>query len=431
MSAYSIKYIKEEIINHLKAFTDGKATQDDIDWSQLYTQLALCEQMKIMDELHRQMQPYYEMYLSADPRLFAHKSNYCVTYIEKVAKKDKEFVHFAEAHNLISITESWADYMRRTDTDIVFYKQLLRLLLEGGYNTNWQELSETLKEYLFEAEVYSDYKTCEIMSFLHGTVMLMNTPWDAAKKMEDYDLLCENWEFLKHFYSVMIRRVIGCRLPNFSAVANLVAQQPKYHQYIHIFYCALCYRQDSLNLTRKQLKTLEGQMERIQNIMSNTKPSDALNELCDTLFPEDFQRMLEENRPETREQIEKERNRLKLQVGVLTEKMTEMANDLKRALENSVPIEEIEAQLLRLLPGAALDLCAKLTLMLSDNKAWMTSMPDIKKKILLKKEEQERQLAEVLQKLSEKQPVNVAVGAGGMAQITEREIINHPSGLLE
>jgi uncharacterized protein (UPF0254 family) len=70
-------------------------------------------------------------------------------------------------------------------------------------------------------------------------------------------------------------------------------------------------------------------------------------------------------------------------------------------------------------------------MMLSDNNAWMTSMPDIKEKILQKKEEQELQVAVLLQKLSEKQPVSVNVGAGGTAQITEREIINRSSGLLE
>ena len=108
-----------------------------------------------------------------------------------------------------------------------------------------------------------------------------------------------------------------------------------------------------------------------------------------------------------------------------------MAEQLNNALEHSVPIADIENQLLRLSPGIALDLCARLTLMLSDNQAWMNSMPDINEKILQKKEEQERQVTELLQKMSQQQPVSVTVGDGGMAQITEREIINRPTGLLE
>lgn len=229
----------------------------------------------------------------------------------------------------------------------------------------------------------------------------------------------------------MIRRVIGCKLPNYSAVANLVAQQTKFHQYIHIFYCVLCYRQDSLNLSRKQLKTLEGQMGRIFNIMDQTRPSNALNELCNTIFPEDFQRMLDEYRPETREQVEKERNRLRLEVGLLTEQLEAMVVKLKNALERSVPIDDIEREILRLSPGAALDICSKLTLMLSENNAWMTNMPNIKEKILQKKEEQDRQLTNLLQKMAEKPPVEVKVGQGGTAQITEGNIINQDSQLLE
>ena len=165
--------------------------------------------------------------------------------------------------------------------------------------------------------------------------------------------------------------------------------------------------------------------------MDQTKPSDALNELCDTLFPEDFQRMLEEFRPETREQIEKERNRLRYEVGLLTDQMAEMAMKLKNALEHSVPIDYIEKQLLRLTPGAALDLCGKLTIMLSGNDAWMASMPAIREKIMQKKEEQDRKLAEVLKKVAEKSPVEVKVGQGGTAQITESGIINQIPNLLE
>ena len=229
----------------------------------------------------------------------------------------------------------------------------------------------------------------------------------------------------------MIRRVIGCKLANFPAVANLLVQQPKFQQYIHIFYCVLCYRQESLNLSKKQLKKLEGQMGRISNIMDETKPSDALNELCDTLFPEDFQRMLDEYRPETREQVERERDRLRSEVGLLTDQMNDMADRLKNALERSVPIDYIESQLLRLSPGAALDLCSKLTLMLSDNAAWMKSMPQIKEKILQKKEEQDRQLTELLKKMALKSPVEVKVEQGGTAQITESGIINQLPNLLE
>lgn len=431
MAYNTVLYIEQQITKYLKEYFEGKITQDDINWGDLNFVVPRCRELGIMDELHRQMQPYYELYLFADSKLIGGKSFHCLYFIENTAKLDDMFASWAEKFDLTEITEAWSERLRITDIGISFYQKLLRILLEGGYDTDWQQLAETLKSDLHQAEVYSDYKTGELMSFLHGVTMLMNTSWDGRKKMENFELLCDNWDFLKHFYSVMIRRVIGCKLANFSAVANLVAQQPKFHQYIHIFYCVLCYRQDSLNLSKKQLKKLEGQMVRISNIMDETKPSDALNELCDTLFPEDFQRMLDEYRPETREQVERERNRLRYEVGLLTDQMNDMAEKLKNALERSVPIDYIESQLLRLTPGTALDLCSKLTLMLSDNDAWMKNMPAIKEKILQKKEEQDRQVTELLKNITEKSPVEVKVGQGGTAQITESGIINQLPNLLE
>ena len=425
-------YIDSQITIFLRQLANGEIVDKDVNWVELRNVVKRCHEIGIIDELHRQLQPYYEMYLFADTKLINEKNYYCLRFIEECAKEDDRFASWAEQFELDAITEAWADYLRRADMSIGYYQSLVYILLEGGYNTNWHQLTETLKNDLHEAEVYSDYKTGELIAFLHGVAMLMSTSWDDAKKMDLFDLLCKNWELLKHFYSVMIRRVIGCRLANFSAVANLLVQQPKYHHYIHIFYCALCYREPTLNLSKPQKKSLEKQMDRIHNIMDNTIPSDDLNELCDTLFPEDFQRMLDEFRPETREQVEKERNKLRYEVGLLTNQMSAMANRLKEALENSVPISEIEKQLLRLTPGAALDLCGKMTLMLSDNKAWMTSMPEIKEKILKKKEEQDHKLAELLQQMAGKTPVAVTAGQGGVVQITDKDIINNtPTGILE
>ena len=431
MSFDKKNYVEFVITNNLKLLTEGKASQNDIDWATMNMEVRRCREMHFMDEVHIQMQPYYEMLIHADPKLFTGRVGFLYHFVLNTAEVDDQFASWAQKYKLLDMTEDWSDYLRKTDSDFHYYEKLIRILLEGGYDTNWQDLSEQLKLNLHEAEVYSDYKTGELMCFLHGVAMLMNTPWDDDKKMEFFDLFCDNWDFMKHFYSVMIRRVIGCKLPNFAAVANLVAQQPRYHQYIHLFFCALCFREDSLNLKKKQLKTLEERMAHIRNIMDETKPSEALNELCDTLFPEDFQRMLDEFRPETREQVEKERNKLRMEVGLLTTQLSEMAMKLKTALERSVPISDIECQLLRLTPGAALDICGQLTMMLTNNVAWMSSVAEIREKILKKKEEQERQLSEAMRTMAEKRSVEVKVENGGTAQITEHGDIRNLAELPE
>lgn len=235
------KYIEEYIISPLKEWSDGNISQDNIEWWRLLKEVRTCKEMNIMDELHEQLIPFYEKYIYVEFRMYKGGGNQFGNFINDVAKLDSQFTRLSKPIDLITITESWSDGLRRTDGDISHYIDVVRLLLEHGYDTNWQLLSEQLKTELHEAEVYSDYKTGELMCFLHGVAMLMNTEWDFDKKMENFNLLYNNWEFLKHFYAVMIRRVIGCKLSNFAAVANLVAQRTQFHQYIHIFYCALCF----------------------------------------------------------------------------------------------------------------------------------------------------------------------------------------------
>ena len=233
--AYSASdYIEGQIIRHLRDLSEGKRGSNEVDWPTLYVEIRRCGELGIMGELHRQMQPFYEMYLNADPRLLSNKDFSLFPFVETLSEQDADFAHWAESYDLTDITEDWADYLRRKDGDIVPYQRLIRTLLEGGYDTDWQKLSEQLKEDLHEAEVYSERKTAELMCFLHGVAMLMNMPWDDKKKMDMFDMLDSKWDFMKHFYSIMIRRVIGCSLNGYASVANLVAQQPKYHQYIHI-----------------------------------------------------------------------------------------------------------------------------------------------------------------------------------------------------
>ena len=169
--AYKTEYIEQQLTKYLKDYSDGKITQEDIDWVELDHVVRRCRDIGIMDELHRQMQPYYVMFLFADSKMFGSKSWHCFFFLEKTARLDEDFAYFSESYNLTDITEAWSDFLRRTDSGIGLYQKLLCTLLEGGYDTDWQQLAETLKNDLHQTEVYSDYKTGELMSFLHGVTI--------------------------------------------------------------------------------------------------------------------------------------------------------------------------------------------------------------------------------------------------------------------
>jgi hypothetical protein len=70
-------------------------------------------------------------------------------------------------------------------------------------------------------------------------------------------------------------------------------------------------------------------------------------------------------------------------------------------------------------------------MMLSDNEAWMKSVPEIKKAIIAKQREDEQKMEELLQTLKDSPKMDVTVQSGATAQITEKEIVNGLPNLLE
>lgn len=397
-------YIDEYIITPLRECTEGDKPQDKVYWGDLQQSVYNCQRWGMMAQLHEKMRPFYEMYFYADRTLFSSKQHQAHFFVEDVAKRDEEFVWWAEEQDLVAATDAWADYLRIQDVSSHIYFRFLNVLLEKNFVAEWASIAKEMTDNLFRAEVNCDYKTGELYCILHAVSMIMKTDWSQRHKQEMLSLLQTTWDFLKFFYSVMIRRIIGCRYTNYLAVANhMVAQHPEYHQYIHIFFCALSDRMQSLGLNVKQYRKLEDKLEQIRGIMQSTMLSDELNDLCDALFPEEFQRLLYTYRPETYEQIERERNKLRAEVGLLTAQVEKLINQLREAVEASVPFSYIEEQLMRLSPGMALDIWGQLNQLLIHNPNWISHAASIHEKILLKKEENERQLTEAFQRIAEQQ----------------------------
>ena len=66
---------------------------------------------------------------------------------------------------------------------------MLKALLQTDCQQDWHRLSEELKEMLFKAEVYSDYKTDEVLCVLHAFTMIMQQDWTKEKKAENLELV--------------------------------------------------------------------------------------------------------------------------------------------------------------------------------------------------------------------------------------------------
>lgn len=380
-------YIEDMIVTPLRRFADGLSTAKETPWDTMGICLHNCIQngSTYMKVLHTLMQPFYEMYFYGEPQLSRSIPGPEHVFMKTVTEADPDFCLWASNQNLIAAAEGWGDYMKRTNNDhIHYFFYLLELLISDKYHQNWEEMAVTLKESLFQAEVYSDYKTDELLCILHAMTMIMLHDWPLQKKKDVFELLYSHWGFMKHVYSMMIRHIVGCKLPNFAAVANNVMQSNSNLPHLDIFYCALVERMDSMGLDEKKYKKLDDARLKLLEKINRREPSELLYELCDTLFPEEFQRMLIEHRPPSYKEVKDENERIKednrqkdlllsqmeKQTRNLEKQLAELTETYRKAIEASIPVEDILQRLLKQSVAMAWDIYGKLDHILKTHPIW-------------------------------------------------------------
>ncbi len=390
---YEKVYVQDLIICHLERLVKGEALVKNLPWSDMSASAMSCCRKggTYMITLHQMMRPYYEMYLFADSIICNHENPESRNFIENIIKIDKEYGIWASSQDLISATESWGEFMKlKRDSSISYYFRLLRgLFFENKIYYDLEKLSKELDEYLFNSETNADYKTGELLCVLHATVRIQLQNWNEQKKHDTFDLLFHHWDFLKHVYSVMIRRIVGSRLANFAALTNTIEMTNENHPHAQIYYCVLMDRIESLHLKKKQYKSTENALERLRtNILEKTKPSEILYELCDTIFPEEFQRILDEHRPKSYDEVASENNRkdellkqMKKEADQLNALLSSITHHLTQMAESSITMNEIEGELMKYPSGLAWTMIERLNNDLSWNLVWREHYPEMREKI--------------------------------------------------
>ena len=363
------EYIQDSIINHLERLM-GNDVVDDVNLWEKYGSKGLTPQKDSVyrSMLHAMMVPYYKMYLNGDTRLCCAGSK-----LESIGREmahviadDDQFGSWASEQNLIASAESWGDNMKHFEKEskrIYRFFHVLELLLQSDCQQDWKSLSRELKEMLFKAEVCYDYKTDEVLCILHAFTMIMQQEWTKEKKQEQFHLLNQQWLFLKHYYSVMTRHIIGVKWTSFRKVAETVmSASQSFKPHLHIFYC------EELN---------------------RCEPSELLYELCNTLFPEDFQRMLREHRPKSYKEVEGESRKKDELIQQIQKQNQQLKSDLdatRKVLEqmilSSIPIKDVDAELEQYPPAMAWELLLKLneSPILNAFEVWHNAYPTLLKK---------------------------------------------------
>ena len=391
--------------------------------------------------LHEMMVPYYEMYLNGDTRLCCAGCK-----LESIGREmahaiadDDQFGSWASEQDLIVAAEGWGDNMKHFEGEqkrIYRFFRVLEELLKNDCQQDWLRLSEELKEMLFKSEVCYDYKTDEVLCVLHAFTMIMQQEWPEEKKTDMFDLLHNHWLFLKHYYSVMTRHIIGVKWTKFSDVAKTVLESSAaFKPHMHIFYCGLLDCVDELHLDRRHQREIDKIIAQMLEELNRVKEhSKILYELCDTLFPEDFQRLLREHRPKSYKEVEDESQQkdelikqIRQQNQHLTSELEKAKDVLQQMILSSIPIEEIDAELMKYPPATAFDLLRELnnSVVLSVMEVWREHYPGLLEKYrnrLFEPINEQKDLTEAMKKVAERPTFGTYYGKGSVHDDKRRQL---------
>lgn len=422
-------YIQDALISPLEQLMDGGSGEPSVNlYEKYYLQGGYPQKDSIYKSLlHAMMVPYYNMYLNGDVRLCCagSKLESIGRKLESIINEDPQFGSWTSEQDLIASAECWGDNMKRFEKEskrIYRFFHVLKALLESDCHQDWKSVSQKLKEMLFKAEMCYDYKTDEVLCVLHAFTMIMQQQWTKEEKLQQFHLLNQHWLFLKHYYSVMTRHIIGVRWTSFRKVAETVmTASQSFKPHLHIFYCGLTDCVDELHLDRDKQRRMDKVILQMQEELNRCEPSELLYDLCNALFPEDFQRMLRENRPKSYKEVENESHQkdeliqeMKKQTKQLHKQLEKAEEILQQMVESAIPIEDIDKELMKYPSGLAWDILCTLQSnpAICIQPAWREHYPalhDKYRKRLFEPIDQQRSLTDAMIKVANRNTIGQMV----------------------
>lgn len=433
------KVIQDTIISPLDDLLDGNLE----GWRKNFIStrgmaIHLSEQAKTRDAFHEALRPYYWMYLSdsfsGEFAAYLEFRSFINTCIDRYQGLGEWF----QIKDIMDVVDNLAR-KRREGRDLI---DTIMLLLKHGYRPylrDWNK--EQLEENIERLRVQGDRYHGEYYCILHAFYMIETADITDEQKDEFESLLCQNWDFLKHVYSIMIKRIVGCGHKNFRGVTNNVEILTSCHPYIHLFYNALIDRQDEILTSEREQKKMEPHVMNMQNIMMDVEQEDTLDPLCRILFCEEFERVLARKRFKSYRELEdladfwqKEAAKLEGHVKEL-EPLKKICESMKEAVENSIPVDDVVRTIVNFDdPNVSELVFNKLDWDLEDQPAWAKHRKEMKRLIKAKlkgpeefnnaMKEYAKQIKEATQKMAERPAVQVEVKEGAHAQISEQGITN-------
>lgn len=361
------------------------------DWTQMKQDVEAMFAQGLAQDVHERMREFYRCYLRKDM-----ESRAAWNFIDSVAQMDDHIGEWAKSRiDLMELTERWIE-LGSSQTLMA----LLARLGQTGFEADWLSLREQMDEKLRRMEVEGTRngmkETGYFYCLLHAFTMIMMAELATEKKLELLELFSHQWAFLRTVYSVMVRRIVGMGYTNFAQLAQYtVGGQQDFDPFLHLFYSPLKERFEELVSMGTKRESLIKAMDKIEKRMNDTQQSPDLDELCKVLFPDEFREMLNRHRPKSYRELEGEVARIKQEmqgtIQVLNEQINALAAQLSAAVKASVPIIEIENQLMQFPSQQALSIFMQLNTLLMGNAAWNQKSLAIRDRILAKQHQELQQ----------------------------------------
>ena len=299
--------------------------------------------------LHEAMIPFYEKYIHFDTELFCHPHVSLRMVISNSMEDDPYFGQWFESIDLMELIESsWCEEKESRYNDIF---HLMKCALSKEYDNDWVRLADEFRFRLLDEVECGTPWSREVCAIMNGICMIWKSSADESEKMRMLERMRYEWEF----------------------------------PYAHLFYAVFVERADEFIKRKTDRKKMEEHLKKIVDVMDTTPQSDDLDALCNLLFPEELNEYLAKHRPKDARQLRKEIAQLREELGETTRQMNQqvqaMADKMKALVEASVPIEEIEQELLLLDYNEAMGVFRQLNTLLLNNKAWVNNAGSIRNRI--------------------------------------------------
>lgn len=337
------------------------------------------------------LRPFYEEYFFARERIHGWGKHQIREVISWAISDDYDFFTWVQCeNNLLDSAHAWADYYRNTSSeyeDNVFLKLLKSIAPVFYSHCNAIVEVDEVRDILAKERKAGNPNTRAVWCQMYSFVKIWNTDISNNRKNELFQQLAGHWYFIKYLFSAMLYCPVDTGLKEFASITHNLKGE-KHHPFIHLYYAAMEEHKEKIIQAGTNRYKLNRALAALREAVGLTPPSHELDELCHILFSGRFGEYLDRHAVKSYRELEEEVTTLRNKMDARTEKiqrlMDEQAEMLKVLTENSLSIESVTEELLKLDVGIAYGVYEKLNALLQKNETWKRHADNIHEQILQK-----------------------------------------------